>query len=459
MEIVLKGPWKWLEEIVFGRVVNRAFAAPSVATTARLFYVGGQRLGIVGQVWEVLEWAKVASGGAFSVGRIEPGEVPDLPPPDWVESQSCADVFRRVAEWAPAAVLWVEYGEVPTIHWTTPGARARHVFSKGETPLVSAHLVSDSDLAPTAVVIQYNGQKREGDGVALTLFVDAFPAGSTAATPGAVVFALDENEYKGKPWAEMLYKMGKQWRWQGEARLENTQITIRPGDVVTLQGRAEWEGSEAVVQVVTVSAADDSVGISMGAPGHLGLDDLRELLWRLKRVPARTEQEPVLSLHSWQVYTEFDALSVPFQKVVKIAPGNVSFGAAATGGRWKGVALNAAKPPSEKLESGYKRDFVLKVRWLPDVAVFSGVDVLYNPVQSYRALSTGKVLSVEVQNGAGTNRAPFVNAKSGRVSDGEFFFPLATVEEIDGELRVTQHRNRDVSAFFTPPHYLYLIDG
>jgi hypothetical protein len=458
VEIVLKGPWKFLEEITFGRQVIQRFAPPSVATTTRLYYINGQSLGIVRQAREVLEWAQSASGGAFSVGRIDPGEVPDLPPPDWVESQSCADVFRRVADWAPAAVLWVEYGEVPTFHWTTPGARARHLFAKGEKPLVSANLISDSDMAPDAVVIQYNGQKLEGAGVALTLFSDAFPPSATARTPGAAVFSLDSDDYKGKRWAEQLYKLARQWQWTGEARLQNTQLIVRPGDVVTLEGRAEWKGSAAVVQAVTVSAADDSVGLTMGAPGHLGLDDLRELLWWLKKQAPKSRPDPELNLHSWQVYTEFEALSVPFQKVVKIAPGNVSFGEAATKGRWKGRNLDAAKPTTENLTKDYSRRFFLKVEWLPKVRKFTSYDSLGNPIENYRASTQGTVQKVDVQDGPGTNVAPFVNERSGAAFKGTFFFPIATVEEIEGELRVTQHRERDLNAFFTPPNYLYMID-
>jgi hypothetical protein len=456
--VTLEGPWYWLKRITFGR----QFSAGPIFSTVQLFLPKDGVLQSPKQALaEVLNWAAKWSGNAFQVGTLEDMDLPGSPPPEWVSGAYCSDLVRKVAGWMPAFSLWVDYTTaVPTVHLTRPGSRKSHTFAKGSEPLLSANLQRNSQMAPSAILVRYEGNKTDGNQVAVVKREDAYPLGSLASQPGAVVLTLSEADDIRLPIAQGLYESARLFEWSGSVATLGQMLDLKPGDLVTVTGRENFTGSNLLVQQVSLVAETLQFTLSMGAPAHLGATDLLDLFWFLQGSGNRsTTPEPVLDLHSFKVYTDFDPLSVPFKTVVKIAPGNVNFGEGSKVARWLGKDLNNAEPPSEKMAKGYKREFFLRVVWMPEVGRFSSTDVFGNPVQSYRALTQGEVLRVEVQNGQGTNRAPFVNASSGAASQGEFFFPLASVEEVDGKLRVTQHRDRDLNAFFTPPNYLYLIDA
>lgn len=456
-QIVIKGPWMWLEETTFSRRIEQA-AGGGFATSAKLFKKGGQRLTVIDQIIEVINCAVVASGSQFSIGQISPGEVPDLPPEEWVSAQSCADVFRRVAAWAPSACVWIGQGIAPTLNWTHPGARKTHSFTKGFRPLVSASVRPESAMAPASVVIQYNSAQNEFDGVSYPIRQDAFPLNAEAGNPGAAVFVLGSEEDRRQPWAQQIYNLARQWLWSGDVELILPSERVLPGDLVALSGRSEWQGCEAVVQTVNMDAQSDRWSVTLGPPSHLGLSDLRDLLWWMKRGQNRTVDEPILNLHPWQVYPAFNPLSFPFLKDVKMASAVVNFGAGEIIPIWRGQPLGN-EDTSEPLTRGYKRDFVLEIEWRPDVAKFVTYDLEGNEFQNWRAVSTGRIVSAKIGHVQRDNIAPVVNLKNGAVSvQGKFYFLIAQASEEDGELKVTQHRLTGLQTIFVPPNYLYLIE-
>lgn len=125
---------------------------------------------------------------------------------------------------------------------------------------------------------------------------------------------------------------------------------------------------------------------------------------------------------------------------------------------WQGSALTSE--PFERFRSGYSRRFFLKVVWRPDVLEFTGIDELDSVIQGYRPTSTGEIVSAEIVDGRSDNEAPSVGLLNGVVFDGTFYFPIADADEVDGELRVVQHRSTSLQCLFVPPNYLYLLgDG
>lgn len=455
-QIVIKGPWMWLEETTFSRRFELATGG-IFATSVKLFKKGGQRLTVIEQIFEVLNCAVSASGGQFSIGQISPGQVPDLPPEEWVSAQSCADVFRRVAGWAPSACVWIEQGITPTLHWTQPGQRRTHSFTKGSRPLVSASVRPESSMAPTAVVIQYNTAQNEYEGVSFPVRQDVFPANSEAGTPGAAVFVLGAEEDRRQSWAQQLFSLARQWLWSGDLELVLPAEKVLPGDLVRLAGRSEWQGCEAVVQTVNVDTQADRWTVTLGPPSHLGLSDLRDLLWWMKRGQSQAVDEPVLNLHPFQIYTDFNWLSVPFKKDVKIAVGSLNFGQSNVTPTWKGIRLDSEPQPKENLARDYKKTFWIRVVWQPDTAEFGGNDALGAFVTGFKAVSTGTVIEAQIVENEQPMTAPFVNEGNGGTRPGVFYFKVGTVEEIDGEIRVTQSLQTDLSLLFIPPVYLYQV--
>lgn len=456
-QIVIKGPWMWLEETTFSRRFELATGG-SFATSVKLFRKGGQRLTVIEQILEVLNCAVLASGGQFSIGQISPGQVPDLPPEEWVSAQSCADVFRRVAGWAPSACVWIEQGITPTLNWTQPGARRTHFFTKGSRPLVSASVSAESAMAPTAVIIQYNAPQNEYEGVSFPVRQDVFPPNSEAGTPGAAVFVLGAEEDRRQSWAQQLFYLARQWLWSGDVELVLPAEKVLPGDLVRLAGRSEWQGCEAVVQTVNVDTQADRWTVTLGPPSHLGLSDLRDLLWWMKRGQSQAVDEPILNLHPWQVYEAFNSLSLPFRKDVKMGAAVVNFGAGEIIPTWKRRPLGD-EDTSEPLTKGYTRDFVLEIEWRPDVAKFVTYDLEGNEFENWRAVSTGRIVSATIGHVLRDNIAPVVWEKTGSVMvHGRFYFLIAQASEQDGELKVTQHRQTGLQTFFVPPNYLYMIE-
>jgi hypothetical protein len=455
LEVTLKGPWFWLEETPFGRLLP-ADEGGGISCAVQLFLQRGQTIGLREQMIEALSWAQAASGGAFSIGQISPSDAPDRPPPEWVQAARCDDVVRRVAAWAPDSILWCSYGIQPAIHWTAPGARATHVFTKGSAPLMSAQIYEDAAMAPTAVIIQYLRGQDTYRGASMVAEQDAFPQGSDVRTAGAAVFALEVSDNRGESWAQKLFLMAKRYLWSGQITLGNTLMEIRPGDLVRVSGRPDWVGCEALVQTVQVTPDNDGMVCSLGAPRHLGLDDLREMLWWMRSGGTREVVEPTLQLHPWQVYlTTTEETIGPRQ--VRIAPGVVDFGGTPVRAKWQGRFLDNAEPPFERFENGFSKQYYLRVSFLPDVEKFSGTDTLGNTVETARPVSTGAVLSAEVLDALGTSSAPVVNIRTGRASEGVFWFPLATVSETEGELRVVQHQDKNLTTLFNPPSRLFLL--
>jgi len=457
VQVVIKGPWWWLGEVTFAHVIPMAQGG-GITTSVRLFKKGLFLIGLIDQIREILEWAKLKSGGAFNIGLLAPSEAPQMLPPEWVTGANCEDLIRKMAAWAPDSVFWWEYGPIPTLNWTAPGARKTHSFSKGHAPLKSADLYEDSDLAPAGVIIQYMQAKDEATGLAKVHIEDRAPDSAEAGQPGVAVFTLDKSEKRDASWAAKLFAMSRRFFWSGQITLENTQADIRPGDLVRVTGRPEWEGCEAMVQTVQIQPDNDGITMSLGPPAHLGLEDLRDLLWWMRDGASQTQQEePVLSLHPFQVYAEQDELSSPFKLNIKVAPGFVNFGQTATMPVWNKRRLDAENPTDEPLKPGLRKTYFLKLTWIPDGAQFDALDAAGNQVALWRVVSTGKVESAEIVTTQQEQVAPEVNSRTGALmQEGIFFFPIATVEELDGKLRVTPHRNTDLNAFFIPPNYLYL---
>lgn len=461
LDVVLSGPWWWLKRIVFGRR-GTYFGVPYEETTVNLFITpeGRSFQSVASLMQEVCNWAASMSGGAFRVGTINPGEPPGTPPPQWVTGEYCDAVVKKVAAWAPEAVMWVDYKRgVPILNWTRPGSRVgTHSFSRGTAPLTAASASRDDSLAPAGIVIRYDAEQGDYQPVAFPALVDSYPPGMNASTPGAAVITLQSSDYVGIKWAQKMWAMTRAFLWSASVTTAEQILDIVPGDMVSVSGRPEWAGNSSIIQRVNFDSARRAYSITAGPPSQLGITDLNDLFWYLKlKQGSQTPLDAALSLTPWQPYLH-EMKTSPYGIVVRIAPGFVNDGTTSVSPTWEGLPLNADEPPFVRFRTGFSEQYYLKVEWLPDRQEFTGYDSLGNYKTVYRVKSTGTIVSATIETRREDNVAPLVGIETGRVTrNGLFWFPLAVVEEVNGELRVTQNRSTDVSILFIPPNNVYLL--
>ncbi len=210
------------------------------------------------------------------------------PVPDLRGSSNCAEVLARAARLHPLSAGWWDYsGATPLARSSLRAGLTTQSIDLGAFGS-ALQLTPRPDLQLKSVRIDYSYPNPTAG---LPDIVDAELAGDGGGPSGpnrlAIAIAVDSLQASADARsfgiAGILWNALKDLVWEGTVTLTETDSQLpllRPGYALRIEGgRAEWETMAPVIQSVTYTLTPeqpDVMAIALGAPEHLGPQDILE---------------------------------------------------------------------------------------------------------------------------------------------------------------------------------------
>lgn len=261
------------------------------------------------------DWMRSLCDGVLTAARRQ-GSVPfryalnsgvefDVPfsmPVEALGPMTYANAVLRALRWIPDAAIFFDHynNEVPVLHFGRSMDREAyevkigHEYRTGMWRSVSAQ--KTRSFAARGIVITWViSYEVEGQEPGLRYVVEKYPRGVEIGDFG--VIALDahvregDTDAPGDGLAEMLFRAGQQFVWQGEAEFAGIAptLSLNPGARINVTGtgaKPDWATMHGFLDNIEHDLKAGTTRITWGAPSSLGLDDLREILrwWREREI-------------------------------------------------------------------------------------------------------------------------------------------------------------------------------
>lgn len=247
----ISGPWWYLTQLVYQQVWQ-VYQGPQVSKSHCLLntWADGKPMGVQAQLNDILHWVSTNAMAKWGSAPFQwvTGDFPDaLIPSDEVRDITSAEALIKQLRWIPDAVTWWDYSTTPPTFRCRRRSQLGTVSIPVGSPVTAIAINPRHDLVVPSVVLKYERLDKTDNLIVASLFLDAYPPGSTGAEFGCLTSTIDLEGFSITSAEAAIVTAelpaagdsGAWWNWlkTKEPWITDAQVQLMDAVVVTRENR------------------------------------------------------------------------------------------------------------------------------------------------------------------------------------------------------------------------------